>query len=195
MQRSFRMTIQQATKDYEHWLGAFLEIIPEDLAAKHQRMAAAIFPFLRATYYRWAQLFPYRCKELSRAPQVLAVGDLHVENFGTWRDAEGRLVWGINDFDETWRLPYAHDLVRLATSAHLAIDGGHLKITAREACESLLGGYREGLEAGGRPFVLAEHSKALRSMATARLADPQRFWDKLDSLPTWKAEVPARVVK
>jgi len=36
---------------------------------------------------------------------VLAVGDLHVENFGTWRDAEGRLIWGVNDFDEAWRLP------------------------------------------------------------------------------------------
>jgi hypothetical protein len=195
MKRSSRMTIQQATKDYERWLGDFLEVVPEDLAAKHERMAAEVFPFLRATYYRWAQLFPHRCKELSRAPQVLAVGDLHVENFGTWRDAEGRLVWGINDFDETWRLPYAHDLVRLATSAHLAIEDGHLKLSVREACESLLGGYREGLEASGRPFVLAEHAKALREMATARLADPHRFWEKLDSLPTWKGPVSPRVVK
>ena len=49
-------------------------------------------------------------------PKVLAVGDLHIENFGTWRDSEGRLVWGVNDFDETWRLPYTQDLVRLTTS-------------------------------------------------------------------------------
>jgi hypothetical protein len=195
MKRSSRMTIQQATQDYERWLAGSLEIVPEDLAAKHERVSEAVFLFLRATYYRWAQLFPHLCKELGRAPQVLAVGDLHVENFGTWRDAEGRLVWGINDFDETWRLPYVHDLVRLATSAHLAIDGGHLQITAKEACESLLGGYREGLEAGGRPFVLAEHSKALREMATARLADPHKFWEKLDRLPDWKGEVPPRAAK
>jgi hypothetical protein len=195
MKRSSRMTIQQSTQDYERWLAGVLEIVPEDLAAKHERISEAVFPFLRATYYRWAQLFPHLCKELGRAPQVLAVGDLHVENFGTWRDAEGRLVWGINDFDETWRLPYVHDLVRLATSAHLAIDGGHLKITAKEACESLLGGYREGLEAGGRPFVLAEHSKALREMATARLADPHKFWEKLDKLPDWKGEVPVRAAR
>jgi len=195
MKRSSRMTIQQATQNYERWIAGLLEIVPEDLAAKHDKMAAAVFPFLRATYYRWAQLFPHLCKDLSRAPQVLAVGDLHVENFGTWRDAEGRLIWGINDFDETCRLPYVHDLVRLATSAHLAIDDGHLRISAREACESILGGYREGLEASGRPFVLAEHSKSLREMATARLIDPQRFWTKLDGLPTWKGDVPARVVK
>ena len=48
---------------------------------------------------------------------MLAVGDLHVENFGTWRDADGRLCWGINDFDEADRLPYTNDLVRLAASA------------------------------------------------------------------------------
>jgi uncharacterized protein (DUF2252 family) len=60
------------------------------------------------------------CEEEAGAPEALAVGDLHVENFGTWRDIEGRLIWGINDFDEAWRLPYTHDLVRLATSALLA---------------------------------------------------------------------------
>jgi hypothetical protein len=195
MKRSSRMTIQQATQHYERWIAGYLEIVPEDLVAKHAKMAGAVFPFLRATYYRWAQLFPHLCKELGRAPQVLAVGDLHVENFGTWRDAEGRLVWGINDFDETCRLPYAHDLVRLATSAHLAIADGHLTISAKEACESILGGYREGLEAGGRPFVLAEHSKSLREMATVRLNDPQKFWAKLDGLPTWTGEVPQRVIK
>jgi len=195
MKRSSRMTIQQATQNYERWLAGFLEIVPEDLALKHDRMAAAVFPFLRATYYRWAQLFPHLCKDLSRAPQVLAVGDLHVENFGTWRDAEGRLIWGINDFDETCRLPYVHDLVRLATSAHLAIADGHLTINAREACESILGGYREGLEASGRPFVLAEHSRSLREMATQRLKDPQKFWARLEGLQTWKGDVPARAVK
>ncbi len=34
--------------------------------------------------------------------QVLAVGDLHVNSFGTWRDAEGRLCWGLDDFDEAY---------------------------------------------------------------------------------------------
>jgi Uncharacterized protein conserved in bacteria (DUF2252) len=195
MKRSPRMTIQQATKDYEAWLAGQLEIVPADLALKHERMRAAVFPFLRATYYRWAQLYPEHCHDLCSAPQVLAVGDLHVENFGTWRDAEGRLVWGINDFDETCTLPYTHDLVRLATSAHLAVADGHLEVTGREACESLLAGYREGLEAGGRPFVLAEHSHALRDMALARLREPAQYWEKLQGLATYREVVPLRVVK
>ena len=56
------------------------------------------------------------------APRVLSVGDLHLENFGTWRDADGRLAWGVNDFDEAAVMPYVLDLVRLATSIQLAPD-------------------------------------------------------------------------
>ena len=78
-------------------------------------MAQDALSFLCATFYRWAQLFPALCAKLARAPKVLGIGDLHVENYGTWRDAEGRLVWGINDFDEACPLPYTNDLVRLAT--------------------------------------------------------------------------------
>src|SRR5262245_51376355 len=84
------------------------------------------FRFLRATYYRWAQIIPQALPNLAAAPRVLAVGDLHVENFGTWIDGEARLVWGVNDFDECAKLPCAYDLVRLATSAHLAQSAGAL---------------------------------------------------------------------
>jgi uncharacterized protein (DUF2252 family) len=58
-------------------------------------MAEAAFPFLRATFYRWMQIWPEVCPDLAKAPHVLGIGDLHVENFGTRRDAEGRLVWGV----------------------------------------------------------------------------------------------------
>ena len=98
-----------------------LTIVPADLALKHTRMAEDLFQFLRATFYRWMQVWPQVCPDLARAPRVLAVGDLHVENFGTWRDKEGRLIWGVNDFDEAYPMPYTNDLVRLAVSAHLAI--------------------------------------------------------------------------
>ena len=79
-------------------------------------MKESVFAFLRATYYRWIQVWPEVCPQLVSAATVLAIGDLHVENFGTWRDIEGRLVWGINDFDEAYPLPYTNDLVRLASS-------------------------------------------------------------------------------
>jgi uncharacterized protein (DUF2252 family) len=75
------------------------------------------------------------CPELSKGPHILAVGDLHVENFGTWRDSEGRLIWGVNDFDEAYPLSYANDLVRLAVSAHLAVEAGHLPLKRKDICD------------------------------------------------------------
>lgn len=101
------MDIHQATEEYEAWLRACLPaVIEEDLQFKHQQMATSVFPFLRATFYRWAQRWPQLCPHLAAAPTVLRIGDLHVENYGTWRDDEGRLVWGINHFDEVPWLPY-----------------------------------------------------------------------------------------
>ena len=173
------MNIVKATARYEEWLGRHLRLLAPDLALKHKAMRSAPFPFLRATYYRWAQVWPEICAEAAKAPVALAVGDLHIENFGTWRDIEGRLIWGINDFDEAWRLPYTNDLIRLATSALLAPAG----CGAKAATDALLKGYVEALEAGGRPFALAEHHPILRTMATARLHQPELFWDKLHALP------------
>jgi hypothetical protein len=172
-----------------------MPLVKTDLALKHKRLREGPFSFLRATFYRWSQIWTKLCPELVSAPEVLAVGDLHVENFGTWRDAEGRLIWGINDFDEAWPLPYTHDLVRLLASAMLATRGGHLAINAKRASEAILGGYTDALEAGGRSIVLAEHNPALRAMAQSRLKDPSVFWAKLDALPSIKNRPPASAVK
>ncbi len=175
--------IRQATQGYEAWLGKRIELIPADVDLKHQRMAESPFAFLRATFYRWVQRWPEVCPELAAAPAVLSVGDLHIENFGTWRDAEGRLIWGINDFDEAYPMPYTNDLVRLAASALLAIGGNHLSLDDQDACEAILAGYRTVLDQGSCPFVLAERHHWLRDLAHGNLRDPVAFWDKLDKLP------------
>jgi len=184
------MGIAKATRAYETWLGKHIRVLPADLQRKHQAMAQDVFPFLRATFYRWMQLWPKACAEEARAPRVLAVGDLHVENFGTWRDVEGRLVWGINDFDEAYQLPYTIDLVRLAASAHIAIRESRLEIAAKDACVAILAGYKKSLEMGGVPFVLADEHDWLRHMVTGILRDPVQYWQKLDSLATFKGRVP-----
>ena len=176
------MKISKATRKYENWLGKYIPLIRSDLELKHKFMAEDAFHFLRGTFYRWAQRWPEICPDLAKAPTVLAVGDLHVENFGTWRDREGRLVWGVNDFDEVYPMSYSNDLVRLAVSANLALTSGHLKIGSEEACKSLLIGYDVGLKAGGRPFVLEEHHHWLRDAATGELRDHVRFWAKMDTL-------------
>jgi hypothetical protein len=192
------MTIQEATAGYEEWLGEQIPLVPEDLERKHELMRSGPFPFLRATFYRWTQLWAQAPKHVRMAREVLAVGDLHVENFGTWRDAEGRMVWGINDFDEVCRLPYTNDLLRLATSAQVAIADGHLQVEPKQADAAILAGYKEGLEAGGLPFVLVEHWHwhALRRLAATKLDRPDKFWEKLHGLPPITASlVPASAAR
>ena len=176
--------IHRATRRYEKWLAGFMPLGAADLREKHRRMRLGPFLFLRATYYRWCQLWRALADDASAAAPVTAVGDLHLENFGTWRDSDGRLVWGINDFDETVTLPWTQDLVRLAVSAHLAILAEHLVVRRRTACAAILAGYHDGVAAGGRPFVLEETHAWLRRTATGELRHPAAFWERLNALPT-----------
>ncbi len=176
------MNIFRATADFEHWLAGQLPIIRQDLALKHQHMAEAAFPFFRATFYRWLQLWPELCGHLAKAPAVLGVGDLHIENFGTWRDEEGRLIWGVNDLDEAWPAPYTLDLVRLTTSVYVAVEEEHLNLAKRVAAEAVEEGYRDALAAGGKAFILAEDHRWLRLLALGKLRDPVQFWNKLEHL-------------
>ncbi len=176
------MDIREASVTYERWLGQQLPVLRGDLDLKHRLMTADLFSFFRATFYRWAQLWPETCPESVSAPPVLSVGDLHVENFGTWRDAEGRLIWGINDFDEATVLPYTQDLVRLACSAQLAIRESRLTLSARAGCESIIEGYTESMRTGGGAAVLAERYRWLRELAIARLKDQRPYWEAMRGL-------------
>lgn len=187
--------IVRATADFEKWASRHVKLVPSEVKLKHRNMALSAFPFLRATFYRWAQWWPVVCPELARAPQVLTVGDLHVENFGTWRDLEGRLIWGVNDFDEAWPASYAVDLVRLVASAYLAIDEQHLAITRKAAREAMEEGYRDSIAHGGRPFVLAEHHRWLRLVALSKLRDPVVFWQKILACPKYQGKLPKDVLR
>lgn len=180
--------IVDTTKAYEGWAGKRIDLVARDIALKHRRMAEGAFPFLRATFYHWVPLWHELCPDLAKTPRVLAVGDLHLENFGTWRDAEGRLAWGINDFDEAYPMPYAIDLVRLATSALLAIGEHALSVGAEEACAAILAGYSEAIASGkSEAFVLEEAHAGLRAMALSEERDPVRFWAKLTKFRQVKA--------
>jgi hypothetical protein len=189
------MNIVESTSLYERWLAQRTDVLLSDLKRKHQFMAEALFPFFRGTFYRWLQQWPKVCKQLLDAPAVIAVGDLHVENFGTWRDVESRLAWGVSDFDKSAMLPYTQDLVRLAASALLAIGEGQFALKPRVACDQILSGYIGSLKSGGRPFVLAEQNRFLRDIAQHQLSDPRLFWDRLQSWPTVsKSRIPKEAV-
>jgi len=173
--------IHRLSTSYHRWLGARLELNRTDLRFKSARMREDGFQFFRGSFFHWAHEWKYWCPALADAPMVVAVGDIHVENFGTWRDAEGRLVWGVNDFDEAWPLPYTNDLLRLAASAILAGGKEGLSLGEGECADAIVQGYWEGLEARGRPFVLAEHHDTLRRLAVARLREADKYWEKLMS--------------
>jgi len=175
------MDIVEATRRFEAWLKRSIPVVGRDLRYKHEQMRSDPFLFFRATYYRWAQLWMEHCPKLARSPEVFAVGDLHLENFGTWRDAEGRLVWGVNDFDEAHPMAFPNDIVRLAVSALLAAESSHFTMKPGEICAQLADGYRAAIERGGMPFVLMESHPKLRKMALQDLRQPASFWKRLEA--------------
>jgi hypothetical protein len=147
--------------------------------------------FLRGSYYRWTQIFPVECQKSTAAPTVLASGDLHLGSFGTWRDQEGRLCWGVDDFDDAYPLPYTNDLIRLAASLKLVTKSESLKVNFREGCEAILEGYEQSLKEGGCPFVLAEREKNMERLGIEAIKPADDFWTKLLSCPGVPAsEVP-----
>jgi len=167
--------IHESVRRYEDWLRRQLgdELVEQDLARKRDKMAKNAFVFLRASYWRWAETILSVCPGLADAPAVLAIGDTHLENFGTWRDAEGRLVWGANDFDDAAVMPWPIDLVRLASSALLA--GGE---SAGDICNALWEGYTTGL---GKPqsLILEREHRWLRREIMLPEKERADWWRKL----------------
>jgi hypothetical protein len=184
------MNILQATKSYEDWMRTCTTLVESQLRDKHDRMKEDLFTFFRGTFYRWAQLWPKVCGDLKTAPEVLAVGDLHIDSFGTWRDIEGRMAWGVDDFDESYPMAYTNDLVRLATSVKIAIDSETLTIGFKDACDVILNGYRDTLKEEGCPFVLAEQERNLEKLGVKEIVPPEDFWQTLNQRPVIRREIP-----
>jgi len=98
-----------------------IEINPRAFRRKFRKMAAEPFDFYRGS----APLFyhdvdklddPYANDQTSR---IWIQGDLHAENYGTYMDAEGVLVFDVNDFDEAYLGHFTWDLERMAASLAL----------------------------------------------------------------------------
>ena len=114
---------QQILSVFDTAFGALLAADPAAFRVKFRKMAASAFAFYRGT----ACLFyadlddgkdtgPYLT---ARTARVWIHGDLHAENFGTYLDANGRLVFNVNDFDEAFVGPFTWDLKRFAASVAL----------------------------------------------------------------------------
>lgn len=146
-----------------------------DLQRKHARMRADAFQFLRGSCWRWAEAAPTLCEDLMGAPPAASVGDAHAGNFGLWRDADGRLVFGVNDFDEAALTPYPLDLVRLSASLMTAED----RIDAEEIADRVLQGYLIGLQQP-TALVLERDHQWLRHAFSATEDLRGDFWRDLE---------------
>src|SRR6202044_1930148 len=115
--------------------------VPALLAIKWERMAASPFGFFRGAV-------PVMAADLAVLPHTgiftQLCGDAHVRNLGAYAAPDGRLVFDINDFDETIRGPFEWDVKRLATSIILAgRAAGHKDGSARRAAEACMMRYVE----------------------------------------------------
>ncbi|CAM3901644.1 DUF2252 domain-containing protein [Smaragdicoccus niigatensis] len=108
---------------------AFGELLANDAAAfrvKFRKMAASPFAFYRGTaglFYSDVTSAPYDSYGNGylndQTSRVWIHGDLHAENFGTYLNSEGRLVFNVNDFDEAYVGAFTWDVQRLAASIAL----------------------------------------------------------------------------
>jgi len=170
------LDVIERTHAYERWLGEHIPVVTADFDTKHREMADSPMRYLRGSYYLWLECICTR-PHLQRAPQVPMVGDLHVENFGTWRDHSGVRRWGVNDLDEVARGSYAVDLVRLAVSAVLA---PHVALSGHDVVDILLSEWVAA--AGGTALDLDDDSAHhLRELVPDR---PRRqYFERLAALP------------
>jgi len=120
--------------------------VPALLGRKYRRMAGDAFAFFRASGHLFHADFP---KGLKAFPAVWLNGDLHLENFGTYRGENRLTYFDIGDFDEGGLGPASRDLLRFLTSLHLAmplLDFAPGK--AKKLAKAYLAAYRDALSSG-----------------------------------------------
>lgn len=126
--------------------------IPDLIPVRHARMAANPFAFFRGSAATMGN-------DLSTLPSphinVQLCGDMHVSNFGFFSTTERRLVFGINDFDETLPGHFDWDLKRLAASAMIAARYlGKDKTYGGELIRAMIHSYRRCMiRYAGMPYI------------------------------------------
>lgn len=132
--------------------GPLLAADPAAFRVKFRKMARSAFAFYRGTACLFYHDLEARHADGSyldgRTSRVWIHGDLHAENFGTYMDSKGRLIFNVNDFDEAYVGPFTWDLKRLAASVALI---GYTKALSDEMIGELVrtyaAAYRERVRA------------------------------------------------
>ncbi|HEY6491863.1 MAG TPA: DUF2252 domain-containing protein, partial [Trebonia sp.] len=128
-------------------LGQAASRVPELVPVRHGRMLVSPF-----TFYRGAAL--PMAADLAGTPaaglRVQVCGDAHLPNFGAFASPERKLVFDVNDFDETLPGPFEWDIKRLAAS--LTVAGRDNGFTAKD-CRKIVLAAAEGYRAAMREFA------------------------------------------
>jgi uncharacterized protein (DUF2252 family) len=133
-------------------LGQANSRVPELVPVRHGRMLVSPF-----TFYRGAAL--PMAADLAATPasglRVQLCGDAHLSNFGAFASPERRLVFDVNDFDETLPGPFEWDVKRLAASLAVAgRDNGFPAKARRKIILAAAEGYRTAMRGfAAQPFL------------------------------------------
>jgi uncharacterized protein (DUF2252 family) len=134
---------------------------PEILELKRKAMRSDVFAFYRGTCHLFYEDFP-QDSPLNLAPITWICGDLHLQNFGSYKGDNRLVYFDMNDFDEAVIAPCTWEVARLLTSIMVA---SHvLKINQSEAiklCDKLLDTYTHNLAKGQARTVEKETAKGL----------------------------------
>ncbi len=130
---------------------------PERLAIKYQRIAADPVAFFRGTPNLFYEDWNSSAAASLKSPLVWLCGDLHLENFGTYRGDNRSTYFDFNDFDEACLGPAIWDLTRLLTSISIeAAEREWRTRQTREICETVLDSYSIALASGKARWVERE---------------------------------------
>jgi uncharacterized protein (DUF2252 family) len=131
---------------------------PRAFRVKYRKMAADPFAFYRgAACLFYADVTRMRDTWADeRTSRTWIHGDLHAENFGTYMNADGRLVFDVNDFDEAYIGHFSWDLRRFAASMALL---GWQKALPEQSVRDLIAAYVRGYLAQVDHYLGAHEDK------------------------------------
>ena len=153
---------------------------PELLTMKYRKMAQSAFLFLRGADHLFYDALPDDAL-FRKAPLAWSCGDLHVENFGSYKGDNRQVYFDINDFDEGALAPANWDLVRLLASIQCGAEA--MRVTANDAIalsRHCIAAYRTALAEGKPRWVERETSTGLINTLLCDLQTRKRadFLDK-----------------
>ncbi len=147
---------------------------PQRLALKYANLRASPSLFLRGTCHLFYARLP-KAKILAASPAVWISGDLHFENFGSYKGANRLVYFDINDFDEAVLAPASWELVRLLASILVARQALHLKrADANRQCEAVIDSYAQALVSGKACWIDRESADGPVHQLLAGLRERKR---------------------